>query len=105
MSRLIPVLILLLVGCQSAPKRADLPPIAIPVSTVTVCRVFVPIDPGLTAPCPIEPAGLPSEAPLIARKRAAALADCNKRLAEIAAIQGTQENHCGNPAGDAVPTK
>ena len=66
------------------------PPVTIPVHTVTEKRVFVPLDAELTQPCPIEPAGRPSEATRVAAARRLALEDCNRQLERIRAIQGTE---------------
>lgn len=70
--------------CQ---RRDD--PIPPPLEhTVTVERIYVPIPAELTRPCPAASGPL-REVIRVARQRRASAEDCNARMTEIRAIQGT----------------
>lgn len=57
--------------------------------TVTVERVYVPIEPPLTTPCEVKTGPL-RQVISVARQRRACLERLNAQLAEIAAVQGTK---------------
>lgn len=82
--------LVLLAGCETTGgTKPDLPGATRAEHTVTTRQVYVPISNNLTAPCPIEPAGAASDAERVAAARKASLSDCNSRMAQIRAIQGT----------------
>lgn len=85
---LLAAVFVVLTGCATG-AGAKLPPATIAAHTVTEKRVFVPIEPRLTAHGDVAPAGRPSEAAAVAAKRAEQLLICYGQLDEIAAIQGT----------------
>lgn len=93
----------LLTACGPKPVKPNLPP-PTPgaIHTITTEVRYVPIDPALTTPCPVEPAAALSDAPRVARERRAALEACNAQLAAVRAIQGTPvkpRNSPRNPNG------
>lgn len=81
-----------LLAGASCERRPDMPGPTLPEHTVTVEVRNVPINKALTARCPIEPAGKPSDAPYVAAKRKEALEKCNGQLEAIEQIQGTPTN-------------
>lgn len=94
--RLIPTVAVcvLLAACgrERADLKPDLPPagaVVAPQLVVVEKRVYVPIDARLTQPEPV------AEGPIgqcfeVAARRRSAIAKLNSKLAEIAAIQGTE---------------
>lgn len=88
--------LLMAASCERKPD-IDLPVGGPPVHTVTEVVRYVPIDKALTKPCPVEPSGALSDAPLVAAKRKASLESCNAQLESIEAVQGTPVNHGRGP--------
>jgi len=78
------ILSLLLTACQTVPTKA----IKVPVVLTRYVERYVPIDPLLTWPAVIPEIKKPSEVADVAAERKRALLDCNRRLSEIANIQG-----------------
>lgn len=80
-------LLILLTGCASEPALKPAPEVV-----TVVQKVYVPIDASLTGPCLIEARQSDSalESVRVARARRQALMDCNNRMAQIRAVQGTE---------------
>lgn len=77
-----------LTACQTAPTKS-------PVLITRSLERYVPIDPMLTAPCDIAEVRRPSEIAAVAAARKRALLDCNRRLGEIATLQGALSTDSG----------
>mgnify|MGYP003393231597 CR=1 FL=1 len=75
-----------LTACQSVPTKPE--PIKVPVILTRYVERYVPIDPLLTWPAIIPEIKTPSDVAEVAAERKRALLDCNRRLSEIANIQG-----------------
>jgi hypothetical protein len=91
-------LVALLAGCPGM-TRPDLPKAGavVPKPVVIERRVYVPIDPQLTAPEPVAE-GPVHEMPEVSAQRKAALLRANAKLRAIAAKQGTEV-----PTSEAAP--
>lgn len=90
--RLLILIALALVFGTGATCQKRQGPAIVPVGgqhTVTIERVYVPIEPPLTTPCEVKTGPL-RQVISVARQRRACLERLNAQLAEIAAVQGTK---------------